>query len=137
MVPVMLLARKIDSEDPVMVYRIRMAYAIVQVVSVLVVLYTYVVARSAAFSKKNDHANQIIYVPPPATVRMCIYASTRALHCYRRASALCAQSVKLFNTRLTLLCPVSVWLLVRPCVRCLLACLLTYCYAACDPRPLL
>jgi len=64
MIPVMLLARKIPSEDPDVTYWLRVAYTVVQILSVAVVAYAYVQASS---SSKN--ASDLIYVPAPATVR--------------------------------------------------------------------
>jgi Phosphate transport (Pho88) len=61
MLPVMLLARKLDGEDPTTLLWLRIAYGIVQSISVLVVLYTYIVARTI---KSND----VVYVPQASTV---------------------------------------------------------------------
>eukprot|EP00529_Nitzschia_sp_RCC80_P028931 CAMPEP_0113497686 /NCGR_PEP_ID=MMETSP0014_2-20120614/30760_1 /TAXON_ID=2857 /ORGANISM="Nitzschia sp." /LENGTH=335 /DNA_ID=CAMNT_0000391637 /DNA_START=183 /DNA_END=1190 /DNA_ORIENTATION=- /assembly_acc=CAM_ASM_000159 len=63
MVPVMLAARKLDAEDPNVVYWLRVAYGSVQTLCVLVVAYTYLQA-SAVASKKME---QLIYVPAPAS----------------------------------------------------------------------
>mmetsp|Transcript_45778 Transcript_45778/g.111615 ORF Transcript_45778/g.111615 Transcript_45778/m.111615 type:complete len:336 (-) Transcript_45778:141-1148(-) len=63
MVPVMLAARKLDAEDPNVVYWLRVAYGSVQALCVLVVAYTYLQA-SAVASKKME---QLIYVPAPAS----------------------------------------------------------------------
>ena len=65
MVPVMLAARKLDAEDPNVVYWLRVAYGSVQTICVLVVAYTYLQASAVATSKKVE---QLIYVPAPASV---------------------------------------------------------------------
>lgn len=59
MVPVMLAARKIDGEDPNIVYWLRVAYGSIQLLCALAVLFTYLKAQAAASS-----FTQIIYVPP-------------------------------------------------------------------------
>lgn len=63
MVPVMLAARKLDGEDPEIVFLLRCVYGAVQAVAILFVLFTYVKATAAA----NDTGNAgiKIYVPPP------------------------------------------------------------------------
>jgi len=61
MVPVMLAARKLDSEDPDVVYWLRVAYACVQVVVIAIVGFTYIQAQGAA----SKASNKTIYVPPP------------------------------------------------------------------------
>jgi Phosphate transport (Pho88) len=65
MVPVMLAARKLNAEDPNMVYWLRVAYACMQSLCVVIVIYTYITASALAASKMN----RLIYVPPPAMVR--------------------------------------------------------------------
>ena len=67
MVPVMLAARKLDAEDPNVVYWLRLAYGSVQTLCVLVVAYTYLQA-SALASKDKSKVEQLIYVPAPASV---------------------------------------------------------------------
>jgi len=62
MLPVMLAARKLDGEDPSTVNMVRIAYAAVQVVCVLAVLWTY-------FKASTIQNSTTIYVPPPAQVR--------------------------------------------------------------------
>mmetsp|Transcript_3381 Transcript_3381/g.7069 ORF Transcript_3381/g.7069 Transcript_3381/m.7069 type:complete len:333 (+) Transcript_3381:217-1215(+) len=59
MLPVMFAARKIDAEDPFVVYWLRVAYAVIQVACVMVIAYTYIQAMSMAGKTKT------IYVPPP------------------------------------------------------------------------
>jgi len=61
MVPVMFAARKIDAEDPTVVYWLRVAYAVIQFSCVLVVAYTYI--QSSMMSGKPS----IVYVPPAPT----------------------------------------------------------------------
>ncbi|CAB9528399.1 Phosphate transport (Pho88) [Seminavis robusta] len=63
MLPVMFAARKLDGEDPMVVYYLRIAYGVMQGLCVLVVLYTYLKASSAA----SQYTDRIIYVPPPPT----------------------------------------------------------------------
>lgn len=60
MLPVMLAARKLDGEDPNTVHMVRVAYAAVQTLCVLVVLWTYLQARAVIPNATT------IYVPPPA-----------------------------------------------------------------------
>jgi len=61
MLPVMFFARKLDGEDPNVVYWLRVAYAAIQVVHVLLVIYMYLQAQKVK-------ADRVIYVPPPAVV---------------------------------------------------------------------
>jgi hypothetical protein len=61
MLPVMFLARKLDGEDPNIVFMLRAVYGVIQALCVLVVLYTYYQATKVKTS-------QLIYVPPPALV---------------------------------------------------------------------
>lgn len=61
----MLAARKLDGEDPKVVLYLRCAYAAVQCVAVIVILFVYYKASLAA----KDKANAVkIYVPPPPQV---------------------------------------------------------------------
>lgn len=62
MLPVMLAARQLDGEDPKVVLYLRCAYAAIQCVAVLIVLFVYFKASSA--SKESENAVKI-YVPPP------------------------------------------------------------------------
>jgi hypothetical protein len=66
MVPVMLAARKIDGEDPNIVYWLRVAYAVVQTICVLIVVYTYV--QSSAVSAASGKNQGVVYVSPPPQV---------------------------------------------------------------------
>lgn len=63
MLPVMFMARKLDGEDPMVVYYLRIAYGVMQSLCIMIVLYTYLQASTVA-SKYN---NRIVYVPPPPT----------------------------------------------------------------------
>lgn len=63
MVPVMLAARKIDGEDPNIVYWLRISYGVVQTLCVLFVIYTYLTAQKVA-----PKQNGIVFVPPPPQV---------------------------------------------------------------------
>ena len=61
----MLAARRLDGEDPKVVLYLRCAYAAVQCVAVIVILFVYYKANLAA----KDKANAVkIYVPPPPQV---------------------------------------------------------------------
>jgi hypothetical protein len=62
MLPVMFLARKLDAEDPQIVFWLRVVYGIVQTLCALVVVWVYWQATKVT-------SNQIVYVPPPALVR--------------------------------------------------------------------
>jgi hypothetical protein len=66
MIPVMLAARKLDGEDPNIVYWLRVAYFTVQCAIVMLVVYTYIQAGAAARGRDS----MLIYVPPAATVRL-------------------------------------------------------------------
>lgn len=61
MLPVMLAARKLDGEDPNIVYMLRIAYFSVQCCVILLVAYVFV--QAGAFKGQD----QVIYVPPPET----------------------------------------------------------------------
>ena len=61
----MLAARKLDGEDPNVVFLLRCLYGGVQAIAVLVVLFIYTRASAAAKDKRN---NVKIYVPPPPQV---------------------------------------------------------------------
>lgn len=75
MVPVMLAARKLDGEDPNVVYWLRVAYFSVQVIVVLLVAYTYILASTAASKPGND---KVVYVPPAPSVSLCgVYLAAR------------------------------------------------------------
>ena len=63
MLPVMLLARKLNAEDPQTVFLLRAVYGIVQLICGIIVLYTYYMATQVK-------SMQMIYVPPPAMVRL-------------------------------------------------------------------
>ncbi|GKY93922.1 hypothetical protein MPSEU_000359100 [Mayamaea pseudoterrestris] len=59
MLPVMFLARKLDGEDPNIVFLLRVVYGVVQVICGIVVIYTY-------YKATQVKSMQMIYVPPPA-----------------------------------------------------------------------
>ena len=73
MLPVMFAARKIDGEDPNIVYWLRVAYGTVQTCCLLIVAYTYVQASSSA----SLLGNGVVYVPAPAVVSL--------VHCFLSA----------------------------------------------------
>lgn len=62
MLPVMLAARKLDGENPLVVYWLRIAYGCVQFLSVCVVLYVY-------WRASQVKADRTVYVPPAPVVR--------------------------------------------------------------------
>jgi Phosphate transport (Pho88) len=62
MLPVMLAARKLDGENARTVHMVRIAYGVVQLVSLLLVVYAYHVA-----GKVSNQRN--VYVPPAPSVR--------------------------------------------------------------------
>lgn len=65
MIPLMLAARKLDGEDPDVVFMLRCAYGAVQGLILLAVLYVYMVATKISKSKLKDEE---IFVSPPAQV---------------------------------------------------------------------
>jgi hypothetical protein len=75
MLPVMFAARKIDGEDPNIVYWLRVAYGTVQTICLLIVAYTYIQASSA----QTSLGQQIVYVPAAAVVSNCFLLI--ALYC--------------------------------------------------------
>ena len=76
MIPLILAARKIDGEDPNIVYWLRIAYFSVQAIIVMLVAYVYIQAAAAAKGKEN----RMVYVPAPAQVRQKVYRSTYVPH---------------------------------------------------------
>lgn len=64
MLPVMFAARKLDGEDPNVIYWLRIAYFSMQSIIVMAVVYTYLQVMVAAKGKEN----KIVYVPPAAQV---------------------------------------------------------------------
>ena len=72
MVPVMLAARKLDGEDPNVIYWLRVAYFSVQALVVLLVAYTYIQAMTIAAKQGND---RIVYIPPAASVCVTVFLS--------------------------------------------------------------
>jgi hypothetical protein len=65
MLPVMLAARKLDGEDPSIVYWLRVAYGAIQTCCVILVAYTYIQATAAA---DNSKAKGVVYVSPSPQV---------------------------------------------------------------------
>eukprot|EP00571_Detonula_confervacea_P015222 CAMPEP_0172297316 /NCGR_PEP_ID=MMETSP1058-20130122/388_1 /TAXON_ID=83371 /ORGANISM="Detonula confervacea, Strain CCMP 353" /LENGTH=356 /DNA_ID=CAMNT_0013006455 /DNA_START=95 /DNA_END=1165 /DNA_ORIENTATION=- len=63
MMPVMLAARKLDGEDPNIVFMLRCLYGAMQTVAVMVVLFIYVKANAAA--KEKENAVKIFVAPAP------------------------------------------------------------------------
>ena len=70
MLPVMLAARKLDGEDPDIIFLLRCVYGAVQSVSLLFVLFTYFKASAAA--GQPGVAGVKIYVSPPPQVSVFI-----------------------------------------------------------------
>ena len=66
MLPVMLAARRLDSEDPQTVYWLRIAYGVIQTLCILAVAYTYYKANMAIGIRN------VVYVPPPPQVSECL-----------------------------------------------------------------
>ena len=65
----MMAARKLDGEDPNIVFMLRCIYGGVQAIAVLVALFIYMKASAAA----SDTGNAVkIYVPPPPQVSSVI-----------------------------------------------------------------
>jgi len=60
MLPVMFLARKLDGEDPTIVYWLRISYAVMQLICVAIVSYTYVQATTTSSN------TSVVYVPEAA-----------------------------------------------------------------------
>ena len=58
MLPVMLAARKLDGEDPQIVFLIRVAYAVMQTCCLVAVLWTFFQVQSVRHSNTT-----IVYVP--------------------------------------------------------------------------
>lgn len=58
-------ARKLDGEDPNIIFMLRCVYGAVQTIAILVTLFIYTKARSAAKDRGN---NVKIYVSPPPQV---------------------------------------------------------------------
>jgi hypothetical protein len=67
MLPVMLAARKIDGEDPNNVYWLRVAYATIQAICVIIVIYTYIQSQMAAGKMQG-----VVYVSPAPQVSKLI-----------------------------------------------------------------
>ena len=70
MLPLMYAVRKLDGEDPNIVFMLRCSYGAVQALILLAVLYIYMVATKLSKSKLKDEE---IYVAPPPNVSICWY----------------------------------------------------------------
>mmetsp|Transcript_9497 Transcript_9497/g.13964 ORF Transcript_9497/g.13964 Transcript_9497/m.13964 type:complete len:359 (+) Transcript_9497:155-1231(+) len=64
MLPLMFAARKLDGEDPNIIFMLRCSYFTVQFFIVLAVIYVYLAAQKLSKSKFKDMS---IFVPPPPT----------------------------------------------------------------------
>lgn len=70
MLPVMFATRRLDSEDPQTVYWLRIAYGVIQTLSVVAVAYTYYQATLVTGIRS------VVYVPPPPQVswrQVCLF----------------------------------------------------------------
>ncbi len=70
MLPMMYAVRKLDGEDPNVVFMLRCAYGVVQGLILLAVLYIYMVAKKISESKVKDEE---IYAAAPPSVSICVY----------------------------------------------------------------
>jgi hypothetical protein len=73
MLPVMFAARKLDGEDPNVIYWLRVAYFSMQSIIVLLVAYTYLQCTIRAGKLTADSKEKKIYVPPAAQVSYSYY----------------------------------------------------------------
>ena len=74
MLPVMMAARKLDGEDPNIVFLLRCCYGAVQACALLLILFINIKASAAAADKAN---NVKIYVAPPPQVSLrCAFLKT-------------------------------------------------------------
>ncbi len=62
MLPIMFAARKLDGEDPNIIFMLRCSYGIVQCLILLALLYMYMCAVKISQGKYKDDE---IFVPPP------------------------------------------------------------------------
>lgn len=62
--PLMLVSRKLDGEDPQTIHWLRVGYFTVQ--SIILVIAAYVYVQATAMSKVTS----VVYVPPAPTVRI-------------------------------------------------------------------
>lgn len=62
MLPMMFATRKLDGEDPQIIFLLRCAYGTVQTVILLITIYVYLKATELA---KQNSGKRLIYVPPP------------------------------------------------------------------------
>lgn len=65
MLPLIFAARKLDGEDPNIVFMLRCSYGVVQGLILLALLYMYMCAVKLSQSKIKDEE---IFVPPPPQV---------------------------------------------------------------------
>ena len=65
MLPLMFATRKLDGEDPQIIFLLRCAYGTVQSIILLITIYVYKKATELA---KQNTGKRIIYVPPPPQV---------------------------------------------------------------------
>ncbi len=68
MLPLMFAARKLDGEDPNIVFMLRCSYAAIQTCIVLATLYLYMVAKKISASSALKDVD--IFVPPPPQVSL-------------------------------------------------------------------
>lgn len=67
MLPLMFAARKLDGEDPNIVFMLRCSYGIIQGLILLAVFYLYMAAVKLSKSKFKDE--EIFVAPPPQVSR--------------------------------------------------------------------
>lgn len=73
----MLAARKLDGEDPNVIFYLRCLYGFVQTIAVLLALLIYIKASAAA----KDTANAVkIYVPSPPQVGVPVHFMYDLIH---------------------------------------------------------
>ena len=111
MLPMMFAARKLDGEDPNIVFMLRCAYGAIQTLIILSALYVYMVASKISSSGVKDEE---IYVSPPASVR-CValrcdtlrYVTSSACYLYLYLHLHSNACLEKFWTRLLLFCSVA------------------------------
>jgi Phosphate transport (Pho88) len=74
--PVMLLARQINGDDPIMVQYIRMAYGIVQCICLAAIIYVYVAVSGISAGSGNPDYHRVVYIPAPKSVGILIATNT-------------------------------------------------------------
>lgn len=65
MLPVMLAARKLDGEDPKIVFALRCTYSAIHTIIVLMCVYMF--QRAQSYSNSPD-GRRVVYIPSPPVV---------------------------------------------------------------------